>query len=212
MSLYHRVLSIPFVFNHVRPLVVGGVDMSPSYANLGVGPDDVVLDVGCGTGDALNYLERFRTYRGFDTDAGAIEFARKKGADFSARNPGLEDLRFEARLLEARDVAEIAPTKVMLSGLLHHLTDDQTLGLLRMLAAAPSVRRIATCDIVYLPGQHVNNLLSWLDRGRFCRTEAGYERLAEQAGLRIAASKLVKCHPERGRQKYLLLALEPGRA
>jgi SAM-dependent methyltransferase len=118
MSLYDRVLGIPFVYTRIRPLIVGGVDMSPSYRNLDVGPDDVVVDVGCGPGEALKYLSSFRALHGFDTDPRAIAFARKLAAD----RPGVT---FEARELVADDLATLQPTRVMMNGLLHHLDDGQ---------------------------------------------------------------------------------------
>ncbi len=206
MSVYQRLLGLPFVFERVRPLVVGGVDMSPGYANLAAGPDDVVLDVGCGTGDALNYLPRFRDYHGFDVDEIAIAAAKKRASEKGVQ------ARFEARLLDAKDLAQIQPTRVMLSGLLHHIDDAGCVALLEMLARTPSVRRIATIDIVYLPGEHVSNLLARLDRGKHCRDVDGYLRLCERAGLSVVTRSVVRSHPTSGRAKYLLLGLEPVRA
>ena len=65
MSLYQRLLGHPFVYNHIRPFVVGGVDWSPLYNNLEAGPEDVILDVGCGTGIAHDYLPGFAAYHGY---------------------------------------------------------------------------------------------------------------------------------------------------
>ena len=48
MKLYQRILGDPFVYDRIRPLVVGGSDWSPLYRNLAVEPSDVILDVGCG--------------------------------------------------------------------------------------------------------------------------------------------------------------------
>jgi len=205
MSLYQRLLGNPFVYNHVRPFVVGGVDNSSSYGALGAGPDDIVLDVGCGTGDALNYLGNLRSYHGFDTDPVAIEFARKKAAE---RGNGWQ---FECRLVDERVVTELAPTRVMLCGLLHHLSDDQALDLLSILARSKSVKRIATSDVVYLPGKHLSNLFAFLDRGKHVRRPPGYRELIERAGLRIVSEKIVRSHPENGRAEYIVFALEPRR-
>jgi hypothetical protein len=78
-----------------------------------------------------------------------------------------------------------------------------------MLAQTPSVRRIATIDIVYLKGEYISNVLAFMDRGRDCRRTEEYLDLAERAGLRVAGQHLVRCHPTRGRAIYLDLALEP---
>ncbi|HEX3696188.1 MAG TPA: class I SAM-dependent methyltransferase [Polyangia bacterium] len=201
MSLYDRVLGIPFVYTRIRPLIVGGVDMSPSYRNLDVGPDDVVVDVGCGPGEALKYLSRFRALHGFDTDPRAIAFARKLAA-------GRPDVSFEARELVADDLTALQPTRVMMNGLLHHLDDTQAVSLLSMCARTPSVRRIATQDVVYLPGKYVSNLLAALDRGQYVREVEGYRALVAQAGLSIAHEEIIRSHPKGGRALYLIMALE----
>lgn len=206
MSLYQRLLGNPFVYNHVRPLVVGGVDYGSSWAALGVGADDVVLDVGCGTGDALNHLGAVRSYRGYDPDPVAIDFARKRAA---ARGP---EYQFHCGLVEPRTVTEVAPTRVMLCGLLHHLSDDEALSLLDMLARAETVRRIVTVDVVYLPGKLVNNLFAWLDRGKHVRDVEGYRALIERVDVRVVSERVVRSHPEKGRVEYLAYALEPRRS
>jgi len=77
VSFYQRILSLPFVFNRIRPLLAGGIDWKPLYEALDAGPDSVVLDVGCGMGIAHQYLRSFREYYGFDTDPVAIKLAQQ---------------------------------------------------------------------------------------------------------------------------------------
>src|SRR5262245_52641890 len=161
MSFYQRILGHPFVFNRIRPLFAGGIDWKPLYDALDARPDSVVLDVGCGMGIAHKYLRNFREYHGFDTDPVAINSARKHAAG--------PNIKFECRDLTEDDVRNIRPTHVLFSGLLHHLSDEEALKLLRMCGSSPSVDRIATADTVYIPGQHISNFLAFLDRGRFVR-------------------------------------------
>src|SRR5439155_13335830 len=99
-------------------------------------------------------------YYGFDIDSEAIEFARKAAAG----RPGVV---YEAREVTEEDLRSIRPSLVILAGLLHHLDDESAGRLLGMLARATSIRRIVTQDPVFLRGEHVSNLLAWLDRGRF---------------------------------------------
>jgi hypothetical protein len=94
---------------------------------------------------------------------------------------------------------------------LHHLSDAQANDLLSTLARTKSVARIATSDVVYLPGKHLSNLFAWLDRGKFVRHVDEYRALVEGAGLRIADERIVRSHPETGRAEYLVFALEPKR-
>jgi SAM-dependent methyltransferase len=202
MNLYQRVLGTPFVYNRVRPLVVGGIDMSPFYDRVEATSDDVVLDVGCGTGDALGYLKSFSRYEGIDTDEVAIGFARKAHGD-------RQRVSFKCQLCTTDDVTEIAPSRVLLCGLLHHLSDAQALQLFSALKASSKLRRIVTSDIVYLPRSAVSNFLASLDRGKFCRHRDEYEALVAQAGLRIVESDIVLSHPTRGLAKYLMMTIEP---
>lgn len=205
-GLHQRIFGHPFVYDHIRPLAVGGIDMSPVYAALEATPEDVVLDVGCGTGDALSYLGPVRAYHGFDTDAVAIGRARERAA-----RRGL-NAAFDARLLEAADVERLAPTKIVLAGLLHHLTDDEASGLFAMLARSPSLRRVVTQDVVILPGRPVNNLLARGDRGRHVRPEPAYPLLAAGSGLAVERSWLMRCHPRTGLAQYLVMVLEPAKS
>jgi SAM-dependent methyltransferase len=201
MSIYQRVLGHPFVYNRIRPMVVGGIDWSPLYQRLQAGAGDVILDVGCGTGIAHDYLKGFSAYYGYDTDPVAINFARDKTAG--------PNISYECAIVTDADVARIRPTRIILAGLLHHLSDDQCLSLLRMCGSVPSVKRIATSDVVYLPGKYVSNVLAYFDRGKFVRQRARYLELIREAGLRIDNEEIVRSHPQNGKALYLMTALEP---
>jgi SAM-dependent methyltransferase len=204
MSLYDRILGHPFVYDHIRPFVVGGVDWSPLYRNLEAGADDVILDVGCGTGIAHQYLKGFRAYYGFDTDPVAIKAATAKTA--------AANVHYECRLVTPEDVARIRPTRIILAGILHHLSDDDCLALLRMCGSVPSVARIATSDPVYLPGKLVSNAFAYFDRGKFVRQRPGFLDLAKRAGLHIVREEIVRSHPTKGRVLYLMMTLEPSKS
>jgi SAM-dependent methyltransferase len=201
MSVYDRALGIPFVYNHIRPLVVGGIDMTPSFSLLEAQQGDIVVDIGCGSGEALKHLRGFRALYGFDTDPIAIAFARKVAA-------GRTDVTFEAREVTFADLERIEPTRIMMNGLLHHLGDAQSIDLLRMCGNVPSVRRIATQDPVVLRGKYLNNFYARLDRGKFVRNEEGYRSLFAAANLAISCEKIVRSHPKTGRAFYFITALE----
>ena len=204
MSFYQRVLGHPFVFNRIRPLFVGGIDWTCLYQELAADDDSIVLDVGCGTGVAHQYLRGFRRYFGFDTDETAINAARQHTAK--------ANVEYHCRLLTRGDLQRIQPTKILLSGLLHHLSDSEAVTLLRMCCETPSVERIATADVVYIPGQYFSNLLAFCDRGRFARYTESFLSLARQANLHIVRHQIVRSHPEKGRVLYLIMTLSPRAA
>ncbi len=202
MNLYQRVLGTPFVYNRIRPLAVGGIDMTPFYDRVGASAEDVILDVGCGTGDALRYLSGFSRYEGIDTDDVALGFARKA---YGAR----PNVSFACQICTAEDVERIAPSRVLLCGLLHHLSDDQVLALLGALKSSPRLRRIVTSDIVYLDRSLISNFLASMDRGKFCRRREQFEALVARAEMKVVESAIVPCRPRTGLAKYLMMTIEP---
>jgi SAM-dependent methyltransferase len=201
-GLYRKILGHPFVYDQVRPRVVGGIDMRPLYDLLPEAARGSVLDVGCGTGDALKYLDAFESYLGVDTDEVAIEAAKKRWGD-------RPNVRFEARTLRAGDIVDLAPTGVVLSGVLHHLTNEEAEGVLRLAAGSPRLVRIVTSDIVFLPGKLFNNVMAMMDRGRFCRDPDAYAGLARRAGLEVEEGLTITSSPTSDRVRYHLMALSP---
>lgn len=203
-GLFSKLLGHPFVYDQVRPRIVGGIDMKPLYDLLG-DARRVVLDVGCGTGDALKHLGPVDGYLGVDTDPVAIDAAR-------ARYGGRENVRFECRHLHAADVIDLAPTGVVLSGVLHHLTNAEAEGVLRLALGSPSLERIVTADIVFLPGKLFNNVLAMMDRGRHCREPDAYAALARRAGLDVEKGMTMESCPGNDRVQYYVMSLTPRSA
>jgi cyclopropane fatty-acyl-phospholipid synthase-like methyltransferase len=84
------------------------------------GPDDVVLDLGTGTGAiALALAPRAKRVVGRDISEGMLEQAREKAADAGIENVAFGDGRF-------RDPNYDAPVDVVTSNFaMHHLSDDE---------------------------------------------------------------------------------------
>tara|TARA_R110002020_G_scaffold15555_18_gene55285 strand:+ start:5231 stop:5839 length:609 start_codon:yes stop_codon:yes gene_type:complete len=138
---------------------------------LTIADGETVVDVGCGPGYLLDHLPGSCRYFGFDTDAGYIEHARKKGAG---------NAEFELGIFDAAAAARVAPADVILmTGLLHHLTDAEARDLLAV--SWETLRpggRLLTLDGCYRPDQSLfkRKLLDW-DRGEYVRTEEAYRAL-----------------------------------
>jgi SAM-dependent methyltransferase len=192
------------VYDTIRPLVVGGIDYSRMYASLGVGADSVVLDLGCGTGNALEYLGSFARYVGIDTDEVAIRAA-------SARYAKRDNVAFSAKFCTREDIESIRPTHVVLAGVLHHLDDADAVSLLSLMLESPVLRRVGTLDIVYVRGMLWNNLLAALDRGCFCRQDDAYRALAERSGYSVAEKYMMGNRPNGGNVRYWVMMLEGRR-
>jgi SAM-dependent methyltransferase len=201
-DLWRKLLGHPFVYDQIRPRVVGGIDMRPLYDLLPPEARRFVLDVGCGTGDALKHLDDFESYLGIDTDAIAVEAARARWKDRA-------NARFEARMLRAEDVVELEPTGVVLSGVLHHLTNEEAEGVLRLAVGSPRLVRLVTADIVFLPGKLFNNVMAMMDRGRYCRDPDAYAALARRAGLTVERATTIASSPGNDRVQYHVMALAP---
>jgi SAM-dependent methyltransferase len=201
-GLFSKLLGHPFVYDQVRPRIVGGIDMKPLYDLLGSEGRKVVLDVGCGTGDALRHLGDVDRYLGVDTDPVAIEAARRRYGD-------RPNVTFECRHIHAADVIDFAPTGVVLSGVLHHLTNAEAEGVFRLALGSPALVRVVTADIVFLPGKLFNNVLAMMDRGRYCREPDAYASLARRSGLDVEEASVMESSPGNERVQYFVMALTP---
>jgi len=200
MKLVERILGHPWIFDYVRPLAVGGIDMSSAYRRLACDERAVVLDVGCGTGDALTHIGHFRSYLGLDTDQVALRHARTRHATRG-------QVQFECRTCSASDFTTRPVSHVSMVGLLHHLSDAEAIELLGMLRECPTLVRAVSLDIIYLDGRWYNNLLASLDRGKYCRNAAGYTDLVRSAGLQVTTQSIVRSHPTRGLVDYFIMEI-----
>lgn len=174
--MYKRIIGNPWVYDHLRPWFFGGFDLQALFDWLDVRPSDVVVDVGCGTGMALDYLADFQAYHGFDLDKQGLARLKRRHPD--------PNVHVYPEPLTLEVFRRIRPTRVLLVGLLHHLPDSEVETLLGMLASADFPMRIVTLDVAYLPGRRLSNLLARLDRGRHVRDLQDHTKLIEESGLR----------------------------
>ncbi len=194
-----RTLAIPWIYDVVRPLVAGGIDFPVLASFCATTPEDRVFDLGCGTGQLLPYL-RFGSYLGADLDSHALDRASR----FASQH-----VRFVEGNDWDRHYRELEPTVALMTGVVHHLSDESFHRIAGRLLSANSLQRIVTIDVTYLPGQWANNWLSRMDRGHFVRTPQAYEDLFERSRLRVLRSSVL---PTRLRYvRYAGYHLKPAR-
>lgn len=144
-----------------------------------VQPGQKVVDIGCGPGSAIQHLPPGVHYVGFDISEDYVGHARTQFAgdpDTTFIVGTAED--FSADLPAAMRDADL----VTLTGLLHHLDDQQALTALRLARSAMgSHGRMISLDGCFLVKQA--RLAHWLvsqDRGRNVRTEPEWKALVAQ--------------------------------
>jgi SAM-dependent methyltransferase len=165
------LLAIPSVYTKFNATIAGR--FREVYVRRYVRPQDQdrVLDIGCGTGDILKYLPPVN-YLGIDLNKRYIAAARKRFGSLGEFQCGSAT---ETVLREPRSF-----DIVMANGVLHHLSDDEVVAVLKLARSAlkPS-GRLTTHDPAFVPGQsRVARLLLSLDRGRFVRAHDRYVELA----------------------------------
>jgi len=134
-------------------------------------PGDTILDVGCGPAYYFERLGEVR-YVGFDTEPRYIAWATKKWGDRAD---------FRCEVFTDAHLGDLPPVnKVLLLGLLHHLSDEDSRVLLdlaaRALAPGGTVISVDTC---FEPTQgRISRWMSDNDRGEFVRTPEEFVALA----------------------------------
>src|SRR5690606_25341736 len=122
------ILSHPRVYSAVQNLL-GAESVRKEFVEDQVrpAPGMRVLDIGCGPGDVLTYMQSV-DYWGFDTSPEYIAHAQSV---YGGR------AKFFCKELHAADLRDLPPFDVVLAmGLLHHLDDDIAKNLVNMAAQA----------------------------------------------------------------------------
>ena len=130
-----------------------------------------ILDIGCGTARILDYLPDIE-YHGFDLSRRYIDEATQR---YGARG------HFNCALVQQPVIDHLEPFDiVMATGVLHHLDDEQAVGLIKLAhSALLAGGRLVTIDPCYASDQNaVSRFLVSRDRGQNVRAAEQYRVLA----------------------------------
>lgn len=138
---------------------------------------DKIVDMGCGTGNALDYLPKSVQYVGFDLSKEYIRVAQNRidqNAQFLVGTAS-DFIKEPPHFMMGADV-------VLCNGLLHHLGDDEALEVLRLAKKImkPS-GRLFCVEATFLIRQ--TRLSKWIvskDRGMNVRSEQEWKNLVHQ--------------------------------
>lgn len=142
-------------------------------------PGQKIVDIGCGPGNVIQHLPRGVRYVGFDISEEYIGHARRTFAGDSDKTfiVGSAD-DFIATLPEPMRNADL----VIMSGLLHHLDDNEALTALKLArkTLSPQGRLVALEGTFLVRQTRLSRWFVGLDRGRNVRTEPAWKELVGQ--------------------------------
>ncbi|MFH0908180.1 MAG: class I SAM-dependent methyltransferase [bacterium] len=192
------IFQSPFGYRYIRGLFHFGVRRAPIRNALELRDGDRVLDVGCGTGDysVIVHSPRY-SYQGIDMCEEYILRARADhGAPFRT---------FEVMNVVTMDFAPRSFDKALFLGVMHHLTDDENLEVLRRINSLVK-NRLVIMDLSPGGRHFVNNILCRHDRGEYPRTLEEQCRLVNRVmKITYAGNYFVRS----GIQRYSLMVASP---
>ncbi len=193
-----RVFESAFGYRYLRGLFHFGVRMQPIRRVLDLQSGDRVLDVGCGAGDYAPLVNRADCrYVGIDLYEPYIQKAREL---YPAPNR-----EYRVGDIRSLDLASGSFNKALILGVMHHLTDEENLVMLRDLSKIIS-DRIVIMDLSPGGWHVINTILCRLDRGRYPR------RLRDQCDLLNQVMDVTwagEYFVRSGIQRYSLIVCKP---
>ncbi|MEX2652475.1 MAG: class I SAM-dependent methyltransferase [Acidimicrobiia bacterium] len=140
---------------------------------LALSPGDTVLDVGCGPAYYFPRLPSPIRYYGFDTEPRYVRWADRRWANAGAT--------VRLGVFDGEQAETLPPVDaVLLLGILHHLSDDESTDLLHLAARSLSPSgRVVTVDTCFEPSQgRISRWMAERDRGDYVREPAAFAALA----------------------------------
>lgn len=174
-----KLLAIPAIYSLFRKFI-GRDSVRRQYAESHIRAQvgQHVLDIGCGTGDILDFLPDV-DYVGFDIDPDYIRAAQQRY--------GSRGTFFCEPVGEGMNAPAASFDIVIAHGLLHHLDDEEAIALFRIARKALKPGgRLITFDGCFSDDQsRLSRFFVSRDRGRHVRRREAYEALGLTAFGRV---------------------------
>ena len=168
----YRLLNFAFVYNTWQ-FLVGGPRSRATTARkyIKAKPHERVLDIGCGTGNYFELLDKDVDYVGYDISEKYIAFAKNKYKDV----PNAKFYCASVEEINALDQDEKFDVAIAI-GLLHHLSDEDSLKVIEFAHRfLKEGGRLILCEPAWIPNQSFSAKF-WLrmDRGKQIRNVDQY--------------------------------------
>jgi SAM-dependent methyltransferase len=180
-GILERVLGHPRMYLALQRLLGSDRLRKLCIEKLNAAQGERILDLGCGPAYVIDYLPAV-DYVGFDTSARYIEYAKRHYAGKGT---------FYCEMFSRQHVERLGFFDGVLAlGLIHHISPDQGLEFLRLVARVLRPGgRVILLDPCLVPGETwMARFLARHDRGRFVTDEAGYRRIAQQCFREVSTT------------------------
>ena len=169
----YQLLLNPQIYNFSQYIMSGTSFRKKLVEKLKIRENSKILDIGCGTCKVLDYCSGV-TYYGYDTNLSCINYAKNKYG-----NRGV----FKCKKITSSEI-KILPKfdYVFLFGIIHHLDDNETIKLFKLLRKVLSKNgQILSEDPVIIKKQNFfAKFFAEKDRGNHVRTTVEYVRLVKK--------------------------------
>lgn len=176
----------PYIYAFVQ-LFAGGKEKNFTIIrdHMNLKPGEMVLDVGCGVGEAAPYFGE--GYIGIDPSEDYLEFARKKYSKQFSKFNG-----------EKIDFPDQSFNYVFVANVFHHVNDETANKLItEMKRVCKAGGRVYIADTIW-PTNRLNifgTAIFALDLGKFQRSNIELKKLVEPLGFKIIIEKISKTFP-----------------
>lgn len=172
----HSILSVPWFYNFIQ-WIFFDLKSKIRTENLSrTNDDDIIYDIGCGTGVSLEYLNRNSTYFGFDI---SMKYINEAKAKFKSR-PNTNFFGYEFNSENTRDLPKC--DLVIMIGVMHHISDGELKKIFSNIKKKMKPNsHLLTVDPVFLDSQEtISKFLISQDRGKAVRHRNAYENLIKE--------------------------------